>query len=256
LRKPKHVIIQFIMREKTQAFASRLKYLLMKIMFISLHKAICSARPEVVYYLEAFGWARSKASFVPLSTASRLLEHAVEDTSAFIFAGGRVYRDYDTLVRALAGAAYRTIVVSDRDHPEFARYPNIETHRSIPLDEFYGLLAQSRVVVLPLEDRPFSVGQTVLLEAMAMGKPVIATRTAGTIDYIDDYESGILVEPNDANALREAIELLMTDEQLRSRMSESAKHAVINRYLPHHYARAVREVLFADQKLGNPQRRS
>jgi len=245
LRRPRHVILQFIMREKTRSIASQLKYLVMKTVFISLHRAICSARPEIDYYLEAFGWPHSKGSFVPLPTASKLLSYETSDTEDFVFAGGRIHRDYAMLVHALAGGPYRAIVVSDREHPEFSHNSNVQLYQNISLDEFYGLLAKSRIVVLPLEHRPFSIGQTVLLEAMAMGKPVVATRTAGTIDYIEDQKSGILVAPADVSALRDAVELLMMDEELRIRIGDHAKQTVRDRHLPHHYSRGIREVLLS-----------
>ena len=50
-----------------------------------------------------------------------------------------------------------------------------------------------------------STGQVVILEAMALGKPVIATETVGTPDYIENGITGILVPPWDQGALRKAI---------------------------------------------------
>ncbi len=46
MKKPRHVILQFIMREKTPSLASRLKYALMTFMFSSVHRVICSSRAE------------------------------------------------------------------------------------------------------------------------------------------------------------------------------------------------------------------
>lgn len=242
-RKPKHVILSFIMREKTRALSSRIKFLIMRFMFASVHAAVCSARMEVNYYTKVFRWPRGKAVFASLQTASGLLDHATEDTEGFIFSGGRVYRDYGTMIRALENSPHRAVVVSEREIPSLRDHPNIESLTQIPLEQFNSLMARSRIVVLPLEDKPFSTGQTVLLQAMAMGKPVIATRTASTVDYIDNLVSGVLVEPNDSGSLKEAIDLLMRDESLRIRLSKNAKDVIRRRHLPHHYTRDVRTLL-------------
>jgi len=243
LRRPKHVILTFIMREKTRAVSSRLKFLLMRFLFASVHKAVCASRMEVDYYTNVFHWPLGKAGFVPLLVARGLLEAVTEDSEGFIFSGGRVYRDYDTLVRALDGAGYRAIVVSEGNVPALRDHPCIEARYRIPLEEFNSLVARCRIVVLSLEDRPFSIGQTVLLQAMAMGKPVVATRTAGTVDYIEHLENGVLVEPNDPVALREAIDLLMRDEGLRVKLARNAKDVIRRKNLPYQYTRAVRNLL-------------
>ena len=243
LRRPKHVILTFIMREKTRAISSRLKFLLMRFLFSSVHKVICASRKEVDYYTDVFHWPAGKVSFVPLLVSTEQFQRRTEDSEGFIFSGGRVYRDYDTLIRALDGKHYRAIIVAEGDLPAATDHPYIETMYRIPLDDFDSLVARSRIVVLPLEDKPFSIGQTVLLQAMAMGKPVVATRTAGTIDYIEHLETGILVEPHDPAALGEAIDLLMRDDGLRAKLATNAKDTLRRQNLPHQYTSAVRNLL-------------
>ncbi len=67
---------------------------------------------------------------------------------------------------------------------------------------------------------------TVVMEAMAMGKPVIGSRIGGLPDLIVDGETGLLVQPGDVEALRAAIVRLLTDVDGRERMSRAAlQHA-------------------------------
>jgi glycosyltransferase involved in cell wall biosynthesis len=63
----------------------------------------------------------------------------------------------------------------------------------------------------------------VVLEAMTAGRPVIASRIGGLIDLVADDETGLLVQPGDPAALREAIERLVADPDLRSRMGQAAQ---------------------------------
>lgn len=68
---------------------------------------------------------------------------------------------------------------------------------------------------------------TVAMEAMSMGKPVIASRSGGLSDIIVDGESGILVEPGDPIALRNAIHYLLDHPEQRASMGNMAKQRVI-----------------------------
>jgi glycosyltransferase involved in cell wall biosynthesis len=70
----------------------------------------------------------------------------------------------------------------------------------------------------------------VLLEAMAVGVPVVATRVGDIPQLIRDGESGLLIEPGRAAELAEALERLVRDSELRSRIRESGFQAVQANY--------------------------
>jgi len=71
---------------------------------------------------------------------------------------------------------------------------------------------------------------TKLFEYMAMARPIIASRLGQIKDVIEDGENGLLVEPLNAEELARAIERLADDSELRRRLGESARRAVIERY--------------------------
>jgi glycosyltransferase involved in cell wall biosynthesis len=68
------------------------------------------------------------------------------------------------------------------------------------------------------------------IEALAAGKPVVATRVGGIPDVVRDGEDGFLVAPGDVEALAERLAQLATDPQLRERMGEAARARVRERY--------------------------
>ena len=68
---------------------------------------------------------------------------------------------------------------------------------------------------------------TVVMEAMATGRPVVASRIGGLIDLVCHEETGLLVPPGDATALRLAIERLINAPDLRARMGQAAKRRVL-----------------------------
>ena len=98
MRRPRHVIIQFIMRERQPTVRSRAKYALMRFLFRSVHRVVVSSALELEYYRGAFGWPDRKLVFVPVLTNPELLERTPVDEDDFVVAAGRTFRDYDTLV--------------------------------------------------------------------------------------------------------------------------------------------------------------
>ncbi len=67
----------------------------------------------------------------------------------------------------------------------------------------------------------------VAIEAMAMGRPIIASRIGGLSDIVVDGETGLLVPPGDSQALREAMQTLLSDPALRTRMGKVAKQRIV-----------------------------
>jgi glycosyltransferase involved in cell wall biosynthesis len=62
----------------------------------------------------------------------------------------------------------------------------------------------------------------VVIEAMSMGRPVITSRIAGPAEIVVHGENGLLVPPGDSFALRESIQRLLDNPELRERMGQSA----------------------------------
>jgi len=239
-RTPKHVILQFIMREKEGTWSSKVKYLFMRACFSSLHMAICSSSREVAYYGNVFGWNPGKARFVPFHTDPKLLDDPQDATEDFIFSGGRSYRDYDTLLVAVAGTSIPTVIVSSGTYrPTMDLPPNVTIMRDLPMDDFNRLLGRCRLFVLPLQEKEISTGQSVLLQAMAMGKAVVATKTSGTVDYIEDGVDGHLVAPHDPENLRQRITRLFGDDEMIARLGANAKKSAREKYMPQHYLEGV-----------------
>ena len=94
---------------------------------------------------------------------------------------GRTLRDIDTLLRA-AAAFERPLelVVGKRDRLPAQLPARTTVFRDISLDEVRDRLRGAAVVAIPLLPAERSTGQVVMFEAMALGKPVVATRAAGT----------------------------------------------------------------------------
>ena len=69
-----------------------------------------------------------------------------------------------------------------------------------------------------------------LLEAMAVGLPVIATDVGGVPEAVEDRNTGLLVKPGDPNLLVDSMKALISDDVLRERLSESGRHHVREKF--------------------------
>ena len=65
-----------------------------------------------------------------------------------------------------------------------------------------------------------------VVEALAVGTPVIATRTGGVAEVVEDGVNGLIVEPGDVAALTAAIRLFFTDAELAARLRAAAAPSV------------------------------
>ena len=74
-------------------------------------------------------------------------------------------------------------------------------------------------MAVPLTDASSDFGQTTIVQALSLGKPVVATKSPGVVDYVDDGAEGFLVEAGDIAGLRTALLRLAADTQLRQRCS-------------------------------------
>ena len=88
------------------------------------------------------------------------------------------------------------------------------------------LYARSALAVVPLLENDYQTGISTILEMMAMGKPLIVTRTRGQTDTIVDGENGLYVPPGDPAALRAAIERLRRDPAEAARLGRNARQYV------------------------------
>lgn len=148
---------------------------------------------------------------------------------------GRLHRQkgVDTLVRAvpLLPAGCRVTLAGDgpergalrRLAAELGVADRVRVTGFLPHREVPGLLAAARVAVLP--SRYEELG-TALVEAMAAGRPVVASRVGGIPELVRDGVDGLLVPPGDPVALAAAIGRLLADPALAAELGANGRARV------------------------------
>jgi glycosyltransferase involved in cell wall biosynthesis len=136
-------------------------------------------------------------------------------------------RDWKAFFAACEGLDAKIIVAGkQRGGVEALRPPaNVAITFFEPKD-MVSLYAKASAVVIPLDTRSGvndAMGCSTLYEAMAMGRPMVVSRTHHMESYITDGENGLLVPQQDAKAMREAIDKLLTDEALRKKLGTNAR---------------------------------
>jgi glycosyltransferase involved in cell wall biosynthesis len=166
----------------------------------------------------------------------QLFWHGSEVETDQVCGAGSEMRDYPTMIEALRGTGIPCHIASDHvriDRLGFARRVRIEEYSSLAggsltagrktPTELRDLYARSRFVIVPLQPSDTDNGITVILEAMAMGKAVICSRTRGQVDVINDGITGLFVPVGDPKALREAILTLWNDPERARAMGRAAR---------------------------------
>lgn len=191
-------------------------------------------------------WGADVREHVPPSAADAVRERLGLGNEHVVVAGvGRLIavKGFDHLIAAFAAASasrsdLRLLVIGDgaeRERLESLANRLGVTDRvvftgMVGRTEIPSYLAAADIVAVPsVHHQGYVDGlPTVALEAMAAGKPLIASRVGGLPDIIRSGENGLLVEEQDNAALATAIETLARDSRLRARMGEAGRNLTLD----------------------------
>ena len=111
---------------------------------------------------------------------------------------------------------------------------------SVPPDQIHGYYEEADVFCLP----SFAEGvPNVLMEAMAMGLPVVTTRLMGIPELVEDGVCGLLVAPARPDQLADALQRLAEEPDLRARLARAGREQVVAHYDIARTAREMRDLI-------------
>ena len=119
---------------------------------------------------------------------------------------------------------------------------------ALPHEEVINQYQETTVFTLPAilsKDGDRDGIPNVILEALSMGLPVVSTRHSGIPEVIEEGVSGLLVPPEDAEALASALERLIRDPELQQSFGKAGRQIVADRFNPEKNARRLLEAFVA-----------
>jgi len=167
---------------------------------------------------------------VPNFASMSLLRPASRPTYPKILFFGRLVEEkgVEVLIDAMAGLDAECLIVGDgplekalRDRARRANRADIRFLGHQPHRTLASLIRRATMVIIPsiwFENNPFSI-----LEAFALGVPVIASRIGGIPELIEHGKTGLMFTPGDPDDLREKIKFLLNCPPERRRLARCAK---------------------------------
>jgi glycosyltransferase involved in cell wall biosynthesis len=172
-----------------------------------------------------------------------------DDGRTVLTVGKDLARDYATFGRAVEPLDVdATLVIHPRNVQGVELPSNAVLRDGVSFTGLRDLYARTACVVLPQRGDGFAYGSeggglTALLEAMSMGRPVVASERAILRDYVEDGVDALLVPPEDPVALRAAIERVLGDRDLGESLGAAARRRVERAHTSRGFAAKLAPVL-------------
>jgi glycosyltransferase involved in cell wall biosynthesis len=183
------------------------------------------------------GWLRERrvevpVEFVPFGVDVEAFQPTNESAEIDVVSiGADPHRDFDLLVqvaRELPQITFGIVATSERERSLPETPPNVSMETDLAFADMRRRLETARVVALPVRENSYSGATTVLLQAMALGKPVVVTRTQAIArGYgLVDGENCRLVPPGDVEAFARTLRSVLRDEWHARALGGSARRTV------------------------------
>lgn len=195
---------------------------------------VCLTRFQKEYLENEYSFLKGKCFFVPFGVDTKNYTPRYENRSAYILSAGRDNgRDYHTVIETARRMPEREfhIVCSKRNLEGIRDIPqNVKIFIDLPFAELHKKYREAEMLLLLTHDDSSRngadcSGQTVLLDAMANGLPIIASRKKYLEDYVVENKEAILVDFYNPAKVQIAIESLRSVE-LRKEIAVQARERV------------------------------
>jgi glycosyltransferase involved in cell wall biosynthesis len=174
----------------------------------------------------------ANVSFVPFGVDTAAFRPVDEPPEIDVVSvGADPHRDFALLLevaRAMPETSFRIVAGHDAARVLGPAPENVRVEVELPFEEMRRRLGQARAVALPVRENTYSGATTVLLQAMALGKPVVVSRTSAiaTGYGLVDGENCRLVPPGDAAAFAKSVRDVLGDELHARALGASARRTV------------------------------
>lgn len=251
-KKPKIVLLGFIFTPRSHKLLRMIRSFYFTSLFRSIELVICYSSLEVERYVGLFGTPRDRFAYIPYGLHVHGYELSLQTTaiaSNVTVSAGRSGRDYSLLTKVFAQNGYPLRIICDSlsAQHDCVTAPNIEWLTNCFDEAYFHQLKLAAVVVVPLRESDISAGQMVILQAMALARPIIATRVKALQDYVGDQSGVILVSSGSETELAKAVDFVLGNPEVAQKMARDS-HA---HYTRNHSVKVfVRNLLSTVARIG------
>lgn len=233
---------------------SKLKLKLIKWLLGELNGIVCLSNMQKQHLQNQFPDLKDKIFFVPLGVDKSFYKPNYENRANYIFSVGRDNgRDYKTVIETadLMPREEFHIVCSKRNLKGITDIPsNVKIFYDLSFAEVRKKYQEAKLLLLITHDDNFldgsdCSGQTVLLDAMASGLPVIASKKKYLDDYVKNNEDILTVDFYNANSIKEKIIVLNNNNELYLKLAKNARKKVENNFSTENMAKNLAFVFSA-----------
>lgn len=289
---PRHVTLAHNLASMRNNRAALVKRLLFRFGIAShVDTMIVHSSAQLHLAVERFGVRPERVVRLPYQVDTRFWQPTPEGSQDaidrdIIVVPGHECRDYPTLLAAIRDlpveAEITTRAVTDEQrqmatHPDWPQ--NLQFH-AYDFEALRRLYARARLVIVPLLPVDFQAGITAILEAMAMGRPVIVSGIRGQTDVICDPRgdirrpaeasgwptfideggaalnlgsppTGWYVRPSDADDLRDAITALLSDRDQAEALGRNGRTVAASLFSIEDFARRFASAILGESENGS-----
>ena len=223
----RHIVRDFHLNLARGDWRYRLRLALLRLALPGMDTILCTSREEARLYAGMFGIRRERMLFFPDAPPSQFVSsRAAGPPGDYIFSCGNSDRDFETLIRSVRGTGRPAVILSQVFVPREPLPANVRLiSERISYREMEDLARGARAVVVPLEQFNVAAGQNSMLEAMALGRPVIVSENFATLEHASHGLTALFYPPGDSEKLSELIEHIYHDSGAAEAMAEAGRLA-------------------------------
>lgn len=247
--------------QQKSSIGTRLNFLLTKEIFRNAHRVSSPGKFMADQIAETLGWQSGRIRVIANPINAELLKYCKQETpnerdENLILYTGRLAKVKGTIALLAAfrlaqqqNPKLKCVLAGAWQLPGNPRDYGLEDagvwHDGLcwagylPWDDLLTWYRKAAIFVMPSYFEAFGIS---VVEAMALGLPVVASRVGGLCEIIEDGVDGLLIQAGDVEALGKSLLMLAANPELRQKMGEHGSSKVIERYHPMKIAQQTQDL--------------
>ena len=219
------------------------QFIIKKICFKTIDQFLFLGKGEYEHAVKTFGNEKTKFNFVPFGIDTKFWRcedsNSLKNKEYLLFVGNDLNRDYEFLKKLVKSMNdYEFIILTSRLSKNELNFKNVKIYEGMWWNNVYSdieikeLYKKAILTVVPLKESLQPSGQSVTLQSMSMGTPVLITKTSGFWDKekFEDETNIFFIEKNDVTLWKTKIEKTLKDQAKLNSVSKNGKLLVNENY--------------------------